>query len=435
MRVDCRIGQPRRHAPDDVADRDAGGAPRLRFPQRRQRVRGLARLGDHHGQRAVAGQRIAIAILGSVVDVDAHPRELLDEELPHQRGMPGRPAGQEGDLLDGPQPFGGDVELAQQHGSAVFGQAPGHRLADGPRLLEDLLEHEVLVARLLRRDRIPLDPFRGLRDRPPRKVGERHPRPRDDRHLAVAEEDDVRRVAAHRRDVRGEEELAATHADDDRRAVAHRDDLVRIAGRRQDQHEQAAELLQRAPDGVLEAVVALLLLDEMRDDLGVGLRLEAVAGRQQPALQVEVVLDDAVVHDDEAARAVAVRVRVLFRRTAVGCPAGVPDAVVAADRRRPQGLRQPRHLAGAAADRDLPVAHQRDAGRVVTPVLELAEALEQDGDHLTVADVADDAAHARPPTSIPPGPARSPPSCDPSSPSCSPGGRARWPARPGAHPR
>ena len=46
------------------------------------------------------------------------------------------------------------------------------------------------------------------------------PARRDDRHLLVAEEDDVARVAEDRRDVRGDEELAVAEADDDRRAVA-----------------------------------------------------------------------------------------------------------------------------------------------------------------------------------------------------------------------
>jgi hypothetical protein len=52
----------------------------------------------------------------------------------------------------------------------------------------------------------------------------------------------------------------------------------------------------------------------VRDDLGVGLRLEDVPLRLQLVLQLEVVLDDAVVDDDDLAGAVAVRVRVLFGR-------------------------------------------------------------------------------------------------------------------------
>ena len=87
---------------------------------------------------------------------------------------------------------------------------------------------------------------------------------------------------------------------------------------------------QRAADGVLEAVVLHLALDQVRDDLGVGLGDERVALALQLVLQVEVVLDDAVVDDDDLAGAVAVRVRVLLGRPAVRRPARVADAVVAA---------------------------------------------------------------------------------------------------------
>ena len=90
--------------------------------------------------------------------------------------------------------------------------------------------------------------------------------------------------------------------------------------------------LQRAAHGVLEPVVLHLALDQVRDDLGVGLGLERVPLRLQLVLQLEVVLDDAVVDDDDAAGAVAVRVRVLFGRPAVRGPARVADAVHAVDR-------------------------------------------------------------------------------------------------------
>ena len=69
--------------------------------------------------------------------------------------------------------------------------------------------------------------------------------------------------------------------------------------------------------------------------------------------ELEVVLDDAVVDDDDPARAVAMRVRVLFGRPAVRGPAGVAEAV---QRRRAApaaiGLFEIDELAGAAPDFD-----------------------------------------------------------------------------------
>ena len=102
----------------------------------------------------------------------------------------------------------------------------------------------------------------------------------------------------------------------------------------QHQRKQAAHVEQRAPHGVLEPVVLHLALDQVRDDLGVGLGDELVPFLLQLALQLEIVLDDAVVHDDDPSGAVAVRVRVLLGRTAVRRPAGVADAVFAFERLR-----------------------------------------------------------------------------------------------------
>ena len=72
--------------------------------------------------------------------------------------------------------------------------------------------------------------------------------------------------------------------------------------------------------------VLLYLLDEVRDDLGVGFGNELVALRDQLALQIKIVFNDAVVHDDDAPCAVAMGMRVLFRGPAMRGPARVPDA-------------------------------------------------------------------------------------------------------------
>ena len=85
VRVDRAVGLARRHAADDVADREAAGAAALRLAQRRERVGGLAGLRDHDGQRVRRHDRAAVAVLRAVVDLDRHARELLDHELADQR--------------------------------------------------------------------------------------------------------------------------------------------------------------------------------------------------------------------------------------------------------------------------------------------------------------------------------------------------------------
>src|SRR3546814_3017693 len=75
-------------------------------------------------------------------------------------------------------------------------------------------------------------------------------------------------------------------------------------------------------------LVALLevVVDQVGDDLGVGLRFELVAQRGQSFTLLFVVLDDAVVHQRHAVA--DVRMRVEFRHATMRGPAGVADAQV-----------------------------------------------------------------------------------------------------------
>ena len=281
----------------------------------------------------------------------------------------------------------------QEHLARLDRRAAQHGLLDRHRLLEDLLEHEVLVSGLLRHDRIPRDARALLRDGASGVVGELDAARRDHRHLLVAHEDDVAGVREDRRDVRRDEELVLAKPDDDRRAVADGDDLVRIVRGDQHQREEPAHVEQRAADGVLEPVPLRFALDEVRDDLRVGLGDERVPFELQLLLQIEIVLDDAVVDDDDAPGAVAMRMGVLLGGPPVRRPARVADAVLAVERTRHDRFLETRELAGAAAQLDRAVAHDRDAGRVVAAILETPQPVDQDRKDLLVADVADDAAH------------------------------------------
>ena len=67
-------------------------------------------------------------------------------------------------------------------------------------------------------------------------------------------------------------------------------------------------------------------------------------------LEFQVIFDDAVVHDDDLALAVAMRMGVFFRGAAVRGPAGVAQAVDAIDGHCANGLLEIRQLAGGAAN-------------------------------------------------------------------------------------
>src|SRR5260370_16863980 len=97
------------------------------------------------------------------LDVDGEAGEALDHELAGEASVPGGSAGGDGDLGGGTELVGGDVEVVEEDFAGLEGDAAEGGVADGAGLLVDLLEHEVLVARLFGLDGVPvygLDPQR-----------------------------------------------------------------------------------------------------------------------------------------------------------------------------------------------------------------------------------------------------------------------------------
>ena len=169
--------------------------------------------------------------------------------------MPGCAARQHDDLVHGLQRRLIEADLVEEHATLLERDPAENRLARRVRLLEDLLQHEVLVARAFGHDRVPQHTLHGFRELAPGPIGERHAVPRHHRHLLVAEEHDVARVAQDSRDVGCDEELAIAHADHHRRAVPDGNDLAGIVGGHEHDGEQAAQVHEGAPDGALETIV------------------------------------------------------------------------------------------------------------------------------------------------------------------------------------
>ena len=103
-------------------------------------------------------------------------------------------------------------------------------------------------------------------------------------------------------------------------------DLVRIGAGNHAQREYARQFLHGFADGVLQ-IAFVILFHQMRDHFGVRLGDELVPFELELMLQLQIILDDAVVHHDDVAGAIPVRVRVLFGGTPVRGPARVADAV------------------------------------------------------------------------------------------------------------
>jgi len=365
---------------DDVADGEGLGSFVDELGLGGDGVCGLAGLGDEQADGVGVGDGVAVAILAGVVDVDGETSEALDHELTCESGVPGGAAGGDGDLRGAADVVGCEVEVIEKDLSGVEGDAAEGGVADGAGLLVDLLEHEVLVAGFFGLDGVPGDALDFERKGIALEVGERDAIAGEHGELAVGEEVDVAGVVEDSGDVGGEEELAIADADDGGRAHAGGDELVGVVGGHDSDGEGSGEVFDGFANGFFEcwphrrylpygrcafgvAVLTApagrchqllhlleLLLDEVGDDLGVGLGDEGVAFGGELLLEGEVVFDDAVVDDDEGAGAVAVRVGVLFGRASVGGPPRVPDAEGTSDGVVGDDGFEVTQLAGSAAE-------------------------------------------------------------------------------------
>ena len=166
----------------------------------------------------------------------------------------------------------GQLHLVEEDAALLGGDAAEDGLLHRQRLLENLLQHEVLEAGLLGHHRIPRHALRRFRARIAGEIAERDALPRDHRHLLIVQEHDVARVAEDRGDVRGDEVFVLANADDDRRAVARRHQLLRVVGGHQHEREEPADALQADARRLFERAraVAERVRHQVRDDLGVG---------------------------------------------------------------------------------------------------------------------------------------------------------------------
>ena len=138
-----------------------------------------------------------------------------------------------------------------------------------------------------------------------------------------------------------------------------------------------------------------MLLHQVGDHFGVGLGPELVALVEELLLQGQIVLDDPVVHHDHVAFAVAMGVGVFFGGTSVSGPTRVPDPVGSIHRAHAQGFFEVAQFPLGAANRKLPiVAIDGQARRVVSPVLEPFQALEDDRNGFPRSDIAHDSTHS-----------------------------------------
>ena len=280
------------------------------------------------------------------------------------------------------------------------------RVGDGARLLEDLLLHVVPVGAELGGAAVRL--HRAHRALGGAAVLAHHPVAPQLQvdQVALLQVDDLVGDAGQGHGVAGEEQLLVAHAHHQGRASAGADHAVRLVAA---DDGDGVGALQVGDGGAhrLEQVALVQAVDQVRDDLGVGLAGEVVALGLQRGAQLVVVLDDAVVDQRDAARPVRrrgagavaeVRVGVVHRGRAVGGPAGVCDAGGAAQALAAHLLHQLGDALGAARALQAAGVDGHAAG-VIAAVLQALQALDEKGDDVAVRDRGDDATHGEPPES------------------------------------
>ncbi len=263
-----------------------------------------------------------------------------------------------------------------------------------PRLFVDFLEHEMPVLPSFDRVRRQIA-FADRTDH--RAAGGIHDLDRLATQLgdiAFFQEHEAARDGQQRGNVRGDEVFIDAETDGDGTPLARHHDAFRI---RLADHRQGIGALQFG-HGLANRRIqirrpAQVMMNPVRDDLGIGFRGKEISQRFEPRTQRLVIFDDAVV-DDGNPVAGYVRVGVFGGGNPVGGPACVRNADVAADGGGVERFLKDLHLAHGAQAGEPPRLEYRDAGRIVAAILQPAQSLHQNGDCIAFRDHTDDSTHA-----------------------------------------
>src|SRR6478609_74036 len=176
---------------------------------------------------------------------------------PGQARVVARAAGDEIDAGDVLRELGIQPELGGHHIAGLELDAPPQRVFDGARLLEDLLEHEVLVAAFFRLNGAPVDgldwAFDGLAVQ---RLNRRSLRSQL-RQLAIFQDEHPARVAEQGWNVGRAERLPVAEADDHRRALLGDHEARGQSLARYDQAVRTANPTQCTANRLQERVLAV----------------------------------------------------------------------------------------------------------------------------------------------------------------------------------
>ena len=269
------------------------------------------------------------------------------------------------------------------------------RIAQGLGLVVNFLEHEVRIAALLRSGHLPLDVLGRLAHGRAVCVIELRGVLREHDHIAVVEIHDAARIRQDGRDIRGNEVLSLAEAEDQRTVLLDGDHGIRPVGAEDAERIAALDPAERQADGLHQIVfLFIIVFQQIGNDLRVRLGAERLALLQQELLQRQEILNDAVVHDADAAVCGHLRMRILVRGCAVRRPAGMADAEITGERRAVFRLcAQDGQTALGLGELQLPFRKNTQSSGIIAAILQTGKAVQQNGSCLLRTGITNNSTH------------------------------------------
>src|SRR4029079_15681912 len=198
------------------------GAALLRLAHGGERIGSLTRLRDDDAQSPLVDDRISVPEFRRVFDLDRNSRQLLHHALRNQCRVPAGPAGGDDDVVDLEKLFVGHVETAELGSSVLEEQPAAHAVFDRLRLLEDLLQHEMVEATALDLAQVPVDLAHFLVALLRAKIDHAVAFASENGEFAVVEVDNLAGIVENRRRIARHEVLALAEPDEERASLSRR---------------------------------------------------------------------------------------------------------------------------------------------------------------------------------------------------------------------
>ena len=313
----------------DIHDRDRKRTRLLRQAHSSQCICRLARLANYDAQILLTDNRVLVTEFRRNLCRAANTAHCFNHALTHHTCVQRRTTRNDVNIFNIPQTLIRQTVFLK-HNRIVLNTRL-YRIAHCLGLLHDLLEHKVLITALFSRGQIPVDRLHLLFDHVAELVHYNHAVRTDDRNLVVVKDNVFLGTADDCRDVGSNHVLAFTNADDQRVITACRNDLFGIIHRDHAQCVRTTDTLHgfQYSLGQVFLLAGVQIVNQMRNRLGIGLRLESIAVRLQTYTQFLIVLNNAVMHDRNLAHTVTstqMRVGVAVGWLAMCRPARMADA-------------------------------------------------------------------------------------------------------------